>query len=136
MTEHQRRYLVSMLREELERTIDRDRLLLFACFLRYCLLSATDQLILMVRRRVADLWRHARASADRSAPTGPNSFSSCSPIWNVSSRTNKLLMLGRGNAWPTSSLCTSSVDHPRSPGLRVIDWSRLFGRCEVCCASS
>jgi hypothetical protein len=47
MTERQRRYLVSMLREELERTIDRDRLLLFACFLRYCLLSATDQLILM-----------------------------------------------------------------------------------------
>ena len=30
MTEHQRRYLASMLREELERTIDRDRLLLFA----------------------------------------------------------------------------------------------------------
>jgi TnpA family transposase len=38
-----------------------------ACFLRYCLLSATDHLILMVRRRVADLWRHARASADESA---------------------------------------------------------------------
>ena len=29
MTEHQRRYLVSVLREELEHTIDRDRLLLF-----------------------------------------------------------------------------------------------------------
>jgi len=29
-----------------------------ACFLRYCLLSATDQLILMFQRRVADLWRH------------------------------------------------------------------------------
>jgi len=29
-----------------------------ACFLRYCLLAATDQLILMVRRRVAELWRH------------------------------------------------------------------------------
>jgi hypothetical protein len=26
-----------------------------ACFLRYCLLSATDQLILMVQRRVVDL---------------------------------------------------------------------------------
>lgn len=38
-----------------------------ACFLRYCLLAATDHLILMVRRRVADLWRHARASADQSA---------------------------------------------------------------------
>jgi hypothetical protein len=30
-----------------------------ACFLRYCLLASTDQLILMVRRRVADLWRQA-----------------------------------------------------------------------------
>ncbi len=30
MTEHQRRYLVSLLHEELERTSDRDRLLLFA----------------------------------------------------------------------------------------------------------
>jgi TnpA family transposase len=29
-----------------------------ACFLRYCLLTATDQLILMFQRRVADLWRH------------------------------------------------------------------------------
>ena len=38
-----------------------------ACFLRYCLLSATDYLILMVRRRVADLWRHARTGADESA---------------------------------------------------------------------
>ena len=33
-----------------------------ACFLRYCLLSATDQLILMLQRRVADLWRQAGAS--------------------------------------------------------------------------
>ena len=32
-----------------------------ACFLRYCLLVATDQLILMVRRCVADLWRQAAA---------------------------------------------------------------------------
>lgn len=32
-----------------------------ACFLRYCLLSATDQLILMVQRRVVDLWRQAAA---------------------------------------------------------------------------
>ena len=29
-----------------------------ACFLRYSLLTATDQLILMFQRRVADLWRH------------------------------------------------------------------------------
>lgn len=33
-----------------------------ACFLRYCLLTATDQLILMVQRRVADLWRQAAGS--------------------------------------------------------------------------
>ncbi len=30
-----------------------------ACFLRYCLLTATDQLIVMVQRRIADLWRQA-----------------------------------------------------------------------------
>ena len=40
-----------------------------ACFLRYCLLTATDQLILMVRRRVADLWRQA-AGAITVWPTG------------------------------------------------------------------
>jgi hypothetical protein len=34
------------------------RTLEMACFLRYCLLTATDQLILMFQRRVADLWRH------------------------------------------------------------------------------
>jgi TnpA family transposase len=32
-----------------------------ACFLRYCLLTATDQLILMMQRRIADLWRRAAA---------------------------------------------------------------------------
>jgi TnpA family transposase len=30
-----------------------------ACFLRYCLLLATDRLLMMVRRQVADLWRRA-----------------------------------------------------------------------------
>lgn len=30
-----------------------------ACFLRYCLLAPTDHLLLMVRRRVAELWRLA-----------------------------------------------------------------------------
>lgn len=30
-----------------------------ACFLRYCLFTATDQAILMIQRRVADLWRQA-----------------------------------------------------------------------------
>ena len=38
-----------------------------ACFLRYCLLAATDTLILMVRRRVADLWRDARRRAEEGA---------------------------------------------------------------------
>ena len=35
-----------------------------ACFLRYGLLIATDRLLLMVRRRVADLWRAASIEAD------------------------------------------------------------------------
>ena len=38
-----------------------------ACFLRYCLLAATDQLILMVRRRVAELWRQAATDATGTA---------------------------------------------------------------------
>ena len=33
-----------------------------ACFLRYCLYTTTDQLILMVQRRIADLWRQAAAN--------------------------------------------------------------------------
>ena len=37
------------------------RTLEVACFLRYCLLTATDQLILMIGRRVADLWRQTAA---------------------------------------------------------------------------
>ena len=32
-----------------------------ACFLRYCLFTTTDQLILMVQRRIADLWRQTAA---------------------------------------------------------------------------
>ncbi len=35
-----------------------------ACFLRHCLLVSTDRLLLMVRRRVADLWRIAAAGVD------------------------------------------------------------------------
>jgi hypothetical protein len=34
-----------------------------ACFLRYCLLTATDRLLMMVRRQVADLWRRAAIGA-------------------------------------------------------------------------
>ncbi|MEJ8860056.1 Tn3 family transposase, partial [Variovorax robiniae] len=33
------------------------RTLELSCFLRYCLLTATDQIIFMFQRRVADLWR-------------------------------------------------------------------------------
>ena len=36
-----------------------------ACFLRYCLLVNTDRLLLMVRRCVADVWRHAADNAKR-----------------------------------------------------------------------
>ena len=32
-----------------------------ACFLRSCLFTTTDQLILMVQRRITDLWRQAAA---------------------------------------------------------------------------
>ncbi|WP_163434637.1 hypothetical protein, partial [Escherichia coli] len=32
-------------------------------FLRYCLLTATDQFILMFQRRVADLWRQCADDA-------------------------------------------------------------------------
>lgn len=35
-----------------------------ACFLRYCLLATTDHLLLMVRRRVADLWRTVAVEVD------------------------------------------------------------------------
>ncbi len=34
-----------------------------ACFLRYCLLLATDRLLMMIRRQVADLWRRAATGA-------------------------------------------------------------------------
>ena len=36
-----------------------------AYFLRYCLLIGTDRLLLMVRQRVSDLWRHATTDANR-----------------------------------------------------------------------
>ena len=36
-----------------------------ACFLRYCLLIGTDRALLMVRRRVADLWRRATKDANQ-----------------------------------------------------------------------
>src|SRR5450631_799928 len=36
-----------------------------AYFLRYCLLTCTDRLLLMVRRRVADLWRRAATDANQ-----------------------------------------------------------------------
>jgi Tn3 transposase DDE domain/Domain of unknown function (DUF4158) len=36
-----------------------------ACFMRFSLLTNTDRLLLMVRRRVADLWRRASKDANR-----------------------------------------------------------------------
>jgi hypothetical protein len=36
-----------------------------AYFLRYCLLTCTDRVLLMVRRRVADLWRRAAKDANQ-----------------------------------------------------------------------
>ena len=53
-----------------------------ACFLRYCLLSATDQLILMVLRRINDLWRQAAAASP--APSIGLIFTRrCLPNWRV-----------------------------------------------------
>ncbi len=37
-----------------------------SCFLRYCLLVTTDQLILMLQRRATDLWRNAAAGVPES----------------------------------------------------------------------
>ena len=44
-----------------------------ACFLRECLLTASDQLILMFQRRVADLWRrcHRLGRLGRAVPATP-----------------------------------------------------------------
>lgn len=36
-----------------------------ACFMRYSLQVNTDRLLMMVRRRAADLWRHATTDANR-----------------------------------------------------------------------
>jgi hypothetical protein len=44
------------------------RMIEVVCFLRYCLLSATDQLILMIRRRIADLARKAGTGVDADSP--------------------------------------------------------------------
>jgi hypothetical protein len=44
-----------------------------ACFLRYCLLTATDRLLLMARRRVADLWRRAASGAN----AAPGDWAAC-----------------------------------------------------------
>jgi hypothetical protein len=41
-----------------------------AFFLRYCLLIGTDRALLMVRRRVADLWRRATKGANQGRGAG------------------------------------------------------------------
>ena len=46
-----------------ERIKEPARTVEMACFLRYCLLTATDQFILMFQRRVADLWRQGADDA-------------------------------------------------------------------------
>jgi len=46
-----------------ERIKEPARTVEMACFLRYCLLTATDQLILMFQRRAADLWRQCADDA-------------------------------------------------------------------------
>ncbi len=49
------------------RIVEPARTLEVACFLRYCLLVTTDQLLLMVRRRVAELWRIAGTGIETQA---------------------------------------------------------------------
>ena len=46
-------------------------------FLRYCLFTTTDQLILMVQRRIADLWRQA-APMSPLPSIGPQCTKRCS----------------------------------------------------------
>jgi len=46
-----------------ERIKEPARTVEIACFLRYCLLTATDQLILMFQRRATDLWRQCAEDA-------------------------------------------------------------------------
>jgi hypothetical protein len=46
-----------------ERIKEPARTVEMACFLRYCLLTATDQFILMFQRRAADLWRQCADDA-------------------------------------------------------------------------
>jgi hypothetical protein len=45
--------------------IEPGRTIEVACFMRFSLLTNTDRLLLMVRRRVADLWRRASKDANR-----------------------------------------------------------------------
>jgi hypothetical protein len=52
-----------------------------ACFLRYSLLLSTDHLLLMVRRRVADLWRSAAVGVDAQLTAGRACIRSCWANW-------------------------------------------------------
>lgn len=54
------------------------RTLEVSCFLRYCLLTATDQLIFMFQRRVADLWRHCADGVAASVDWQSNTRTFCS----------------------------------------------------------
>ena len=57
-----------------------------ACFLRYCLLATTDHLLLMVRRRVAELRRLAGLGIEAGSPIGRTCIRICSSNWERSPR--------------------------------------------------
>ena len=74
-----------------------------ACFLRYCLLAATDTLILMVRRRVADLWRDARHRAEEGATNWAALYAQLLADLGHLVTNQQITDAQRGNAWPNWS---------------------------------
>ena len=68
-----------------------------ACFQRYCLLTNTDRLLLMVRRRVADLWRRASQDANRALIHG----STCSPAAHDAKELPVATSIEFGKVWKT-----------------------------------
>jgi len=84
-----------------------------ACFLRYCLLLATDRLLMMVRRQVADLWRRAASGALATTVTGPFCIRIYSPSLAGFSRTRR--MVRSGGICIRSSQSIERADRPAVP---------------------
>jgi hypothetical protein len=94
------------------------RTLEVSCFLRYCLPTATDQIIFMFQRRVADLWRHCADGVADSMGLGaaiPGAAAAALRTRNPRRRARCRTSLTpardrRGQACPASA--ESSVGHP------------------------